>query len=319
VLEYRIEHKISDGEKAYFAYGDIILTIEKNSYCSITMVDYYKVNCTDQVRGAVHIGKYSSIASDVEIILYGDHNFKAVSTGVIDKYDHMNFTKPQPPQSVRIGHDVWIGRGATILKGVTIGNGAVVGAKAVITRDVPPYAVVAGNPARIIKYRFSEEQISALLSINWWDWDPEKIAENTEMLRDEDIDTFIKTHLHDFSVDQAGHHFAMGNLYCAMGHYDHAEMMYRYSLSTLRDSVGCDHIANVKVINHLATVLMDMERHVEAEPELQHCVKIVETEMGPNSPELIALLEKLALIGDAQHRKKESAAYRKRIAAIKAN
>ena len=72
-----------------------------------------------------------------------------------------------------------------------IGNGAVVGAFAVVTKDVPPYAVVAGNPARIIKYRFASEQIEQLLRIGWWDWPIEKILENIHHLMSDDLTTFI--------------------------------------------------------------------------------------------------------------------------------
>ena len=83
---------------------------------------------------------------------------------------------------VIIGNDVWICYGATILSGVKIGHGAVIGARAVVTKDVEPYAVVAGNPAREIKKRFTPKQIQKLLDIAWWDWPEEKIRENIKML-----------------------------------------------------------------------------------------------------------------------------------------
>ena len=77
-----------------------------------------------------------------------------------------------------IGSDVWIGYEAVILSGVTVGDGAIIGARAVVTKDVPPYTVVGGVPARPIKKRFSEETINALLAIRWWDWPPERIRQN---------------------------------------------------------------------------------------------------------------------------------------------
>lgn len=82
-----------------------------------------------------------------------------------------------------IGNDVWIGYEAVILSGVTIGDGAIIGARAVVTRDVPPYTIVGGVPAKAIKKRFSEDTISSLLSLQWWDWSQEKIAENIAAIK----------------------------------------------------------------------------------------------------------------------------------------
>lgn len=85
--------------------------------------------------------------------------------------------------NIVIGNDVWIGANAVILPGVTVSNGAVIGAGAVVTKDVPPYAIVGGVPARIIRYRFSKEEIEILLSAKWWDWDIEKIKKNVNLLK----------------------------------------------------------------------------------------------------------------------------------------
>lgn len=74
-----------------------------------------------------------------------------------------------------VGNDVWIGRGAFIKNGLTLGDGCVIGARSVVTKDVPPYAIVAGNPARIIRYRFDEQTISKLLEIKWWEMDDDII------------------------------------------------------------------------------------------------------------------------------------------------
>ena len=89
-----------------------------------------------------------------------------------------------------IGNDVWIGTGVMVLGGLTISDGAIIGAGTVVTKDVPPYAVVLGNPGKIKRYRFTKEQIKKLLEIKWWDWDLEKIERaKKDML---DIDKFIQ-------------------------------------------------------------------------------------------------------------------------------
>lgn len=87
-----------------------------------------------------------------------------------------------------VGNDVWIGYEAVILSGVTIGDGAVIGARAVVTKDVPPYTIVGGVPAKPIKKRFSEENIKKLQSIRWWDWPKEKIAENITAIQSGNIE-----------------------------------------------------------------------------------------------------------------------------------
>ena len=83
----------------------------------------------------------------------------------------------EQPKTI-IGNDVWIGDQCFIKAGVKVGDGAVIGAHAVVTHDVPPYAIVAGNPAKILRYRFSEEEISALLQTKWWEWSDEEIKKN---------------------------------------------------------------------------------------------------------------------------------------------
>lgn len=101
--------------------------------------------------------------------------------------------KPRYIEKTIIGNDVWVGRNAIIIAGVKIGNGAIIGAGAVVTKDVPDYAVVAGNPAKIIKYRYSAEQIKKMNEIAWWNWSDEKIRKYQSDFY-LDIDEFIGRH-----------------------------------------------------------------------------------------------------------------------------
>ena len=104
---------------------------------------------------------------------------------------------------ISIGNDVWLGRNVLITNGASIGNGVIAGAGAIITKDIPDYAVVVGAPARIIRYRYSPEQISALNQIAWWNWSDRKIREYYEDFY-YDADTFIKKHIHDIDEKNTG-------------------------------------------------------------------------------------------------------------------
>ena len=142
------------------------------------------------------IGKFCSIACGAKFLFNSaNHTLSSLSTypfplffeewglekkNVADSWDNKG--------DIVVGNDVWIGYEAVILSGVTIGDGAVIGARAVVTKDVPPYTIVGGVPAKPIKKRFSEESIKKLQSICWWDWSKEKIAENITAIQSGNIE-----------------------------------------------------------------------------------------------------------------------------------
>lgn len=141
------------------------------------------------------IGKYCSIGTNVIIFLGSEHRIDWVSTYPFPFLWAEAKSIPGHPSTkgdVIIGNDVWIAFGSTILSGVTIGDGAAIGACSVVTRDIPPYAIAAGNPAQVIRYRFDEETIRKLLQIKWWNWPDEKVRENICLICSDSINTFIK-------------------------------------------------------------------------------------------------------------------------------
>ena len=91
-----------------------------------------------------------------------------------------------------VGNDIWFGYGSTIMPAISIGDGAIIAAKSVVTKDVPPYAVVGGNPARVLKIRFNEDVVKKLLEIKWWDWSIEKITKNIQYIINNDIELLSK-------------------------------------------------------------------------------------------------------------------------------
>ena len=142
----------------------------------------------------LRIGKFCSISEDVKIFLNADHRIDWITTYppyIICKDGLKIEGHPTTKGDVIIGNDVWIGAGASILSGIKIGDGAIIGTQAVVTKDIEPYTIVAGNPARFIKKRFNEEQIKKLLKIRWWDWPMEKIKNNAKLLWSNDIEKII--------------------------------------------------------------------------------------------------------------------------------
>jgi acetyltransferase-like isoleucine patch superfamily enzyme len=147
---------------------------------------------------SVKIGNFCSIAPGVQIMIAGDHRVDWVTTFPFMAFDERGWPEaknylghPTSKGKVTIGNDVWIGLNALILSGVTIGDGAVIGAHAVVTKDVPPYAIAAGNPAKVVKYRFDPITIDKLLAIAWWNWSDEEIKAVIPLLLSNEIEDFI--------------------------------------------------------------------------------------------------------------------------------
>lgn len=139
-------------------------------------------------RHCIAIGKYCSLAESITFMIDLNHEYSSVCQGDASFLQGLSpRSKIRRKGSVIIQNDVWVGHGATIMAGVTLHNGCVAAANAVVTKDVPPYAMVGGNPAKILRYRFDETTITALQKIAWWDWP----------------DRFQKTRRRDFTLPAA--------------------------------------------------------------------------------------------------------------------
>ncbi|NDO46538.1 CatB-related O-acetyltransferase [Clostridium sp. MD294] len=172
----------------YTIYNDFVnnpILFEKNN-----VLYHYPIN-----HDKLIIGKFCSIACGARFLFNSaNHSLYSLSSypfpifyeqwrldskNVVDAWDNKG--------DIVIGNDVWIGYEAVILAGVTIGDGAIIGTRAVVTKDVPPYTIVAGVPAKIIRKRYSDEIISELLHIKWWNWEKQKIAQNIKAIQQGNI------------------------------------------------------------------------------------------------------------------------------------
>ncbi|MCK8143426.1 CatB-related O-acetyltransferase [Flavobacterium sp. I-SCBP12n] len=148
----------------------------------------------DFIGDKLIIGKFCMIASDVKFIMNGaNHLSKSISSFPFaifgGNWKNAMDGKTYPNKgNTEIGNDVWIGFNTTIMPGIKIGDGAIIASNSTVTKNVEPYSIVGGNPAKEIKKRFNKEQIEKLLKIAWWNWEIEKITENLQNLTGENID-----------------------------------------------------------------------------------------------------------------------------------
>ena len=166
---------------------------------SVGNYSYGSPRIIDFPRGTkLSIGKYCSIAEGVVIMLGSNHHVEWVTTSplhVICNLPHLESQLESPliatKGDIAIGNDVWIGFEVLILSGVTIGDGAVVGARSVVSRDIPPYGIAVGSPAKVCKYRFEPKIIEKLLATKWWNWEDEKVKEFAPMLMSSRMEAFL--------------------------------------------------------------------------------------------------------------------------------
>lgn len=147
----------------------------------------------------LRVGQFCSFAYGCHVILGGEHRADFVSTYRFPAYppfkaefSHLAGDTATTKGDVTIGNDVWMGHQVLVLSGVELGDGVIVGAGSVVRSSAPPYAIVAGNPARVAGFRFPKDQIEALLRIRWWDWPVDRITEAMDLLMSEEIDAFLE-------------------------------------------------------------------------------------------------------------------------------
>ncbi|MEJ0104613.1 MAG: CatB-related O-acetyltransferase [Bacteroidota bacterium] len=167
--------------------------IEKIKIGNHTYGDLHIISYGEENEG-LEIGHYVSIANKVQFLLGGNHYYKRFTTyPFINKFVDADYVETWSKGKIIIGDDVWIGTEAFILPGVNIGKGAIIGARAVVSQDIPPYAVVTGNPARIVKYRFEAHTVKKAESIDFKRLKPENILSHlTDYKKEIDFDDILK-------------------------------------------------------------------------------------------------------------------------------
>lgn len=207
-IAYGFFDKIFPKDVSATIYPRIYESVEKKLLVKMGIKSYVDNNLEIEtgrkyVNSEVKIGNFCSIAANNMFQMgtnmsHNYHNVTHYQLNFIDWKVQKNFFPPYNDNvRINIGNDVWIGRGCKLKcsnpeKPLTIGDGAVIASDSVVVKNVPPYAIVGGNPAKIIKYRFPEKIIEALLRIKWWEWDLDKIHDNFKYFND--IEKFVELH-----------------------------------------------------------------------------------------------------------------------------
>lgn len=155
-------------------------------------------------NSTLKVGSFCSIADGVKILLGGNHRTEWVTTYPFNIiFDNQEIVgHPATNGDVIIGNDVWIGMDSIILSGVSIGDGSVVAARSVVTKSIDPYTIVGGNPAKVIRKRFSDDIIASLLSAKWWEWEIDRIQGNMSSLLSSDLHNFISISSSFYELDK---------------------------------------------------------------------------------------------------------------------
>lgn len=195
-----VRHPIAEAERVGFLRNFItrpnIEVGDYSYYDDPNGVEQFEKNVLyhfDFVGDRLVIGRFCSIAAETRFIMNGGNHatdwFTTFPFPVFGEGWEAASPESWPHRGDTIvGHDVWIGYGTTIMPGVRIGNGAIIATRSVVTKDVEPFAIVGGNPARLIRYRFDEATRTALSEIEWWNWSAEKITRNVQTICSADLD-----------------------------------------------------------------------------------------------------------------------------------
>ena len=192
MIDTFVNHPFQSNPKIYKINDTDILFIDSYSYTGNIRLCIYNLDQN------IHIGKFCSIANDVEFTLVENHFMSGISTYPFENIFPNNvniMNNSSPHNNITIGNDVWIGRGAKIMSGVKISDGVIIGANCQVSKDIPPYAKVIGNPMKIIGYRFNPEDIETLLKLKWWNYDIDFIGNNLKYMYQSDVFRFASIFL----------------------------------------------------------------------------------------------------------------------------